>query len=146
MIILGILLTFVMLGFLCWVLFQFAVFALPFFAAVTAGLAVLHGGGGFFGAIGLGLSAGILTLVIGQLVFTLVPSLLVRGAVAIIFMLPAGIAGYHAAHGLMTIGTSSEPWRIAVGIVGAVVVGISALTRLVLPVGSGSGPSQPLVA
>ena len=134
MIILGILLTFVVLGFLCWALFQLAALALPFFAAVTAGMAVIQAGGGVLGALFLGLLAGILTLVAGQLVFTIVPSPLVRLAVAIVFVVPATVAGYHAAHGLMGIGTSSESWRIAVGLFGGGLVGVSALARLVVRV------------
>jgi hypothetical protein len=134
MIILGILLTFVALSFLCWVLFQLAALALPFFAAVTAGRAVIQAGGGVLGALFLGLFAGILTLVAGQLVFTIVPSARVRLAVAIIFVVPAAVAGYHAAHGLMGFGTSSEAWRIAVGSLGGVFVGASALARLVIRV------------
>ena len=143
MIILGLVLTVGLLAFLCWILFQLAVFALPFFAGLTVGLSVIHSGGGPLAALGLGLVAGVLTLVAGQLVFTLVPSALVRIAVAAVFVAPAVVAGYHAVHGLMAIGTSSEAWRAAVGVVGAMVVGATALTRLVLRVPP-SGPS-PLV-
>ena len=144
MIILGLVLSVGLLAFLCWILFQLAVFALPFFAGLTVGLSVIHGGGGPLAAIMLGLVAGVLTLVAGQLVFTLVPSALVRIAVTAVFVAPAVVAGYHAAHGLMAIGTSSEAWRVAVGVVGAVVVGATALTRLILRVPP-SGPS-PLAA
>ena len=131
MLVFGLLLTLVVLGFLSWVLFQLAVFALPFFAAVTAGIIMMHAGGGVLGAFGVGLLAGLLTLIAGQLAFTLVPSTLVRVGVAVMFMAPAVVAGYHAAHGLMAIGTPSEAWRMAVGVLGALVVGASALSRLV---------------
>ena len=144
MIILGIFITFVVLALLCWLLFQLAVFALPFFAGLSIGVAVIHSGGGPVVAILLGLVTGVLTLVAGQLVFTLVPSAWVRLAVAVLFVAPAVVAGYHASHGLMAIGTSAEAWRVGVGVVGAVVVGATALTRLVFRVPP-SGPS-PLAA
>jgi hypothetical protein len=36
-------------GFFCWLLFNFAVYALPCFAGVTAGLAAFHSGAGVIG-------------------------------------------------------------------------------------------------
>ncbi len=42
MIILGILLSFAVIGFFCGLLFTLAVFALPFFAGVSAGLWAYH--------------------------------------------------------------------------------------------------------
>jgi hypothetical protein len=44
MIIIGIILSFVGLAYLCWLLFALAVYALPFFAGLTAGLAAYHSG------------------------------------------------------------------------------------------------------
>ena len=46
MIIVGIVLSVVGLGFFCWLLFTLAVYALPFFAGVTAALAAYHSGSG----------------------------------------------------------------------------------------------------
>lgn len=42
MIFLGILLSIVVIGFFCWLLFTLAVFALPFFAGVTVGAWAYH--------------------------------------------------------------------------------------------------------
>jgi hypothetical protein len=39
MIIIGIILAFVAFGYLCWLIFALAVYALPLFAGITAGLA-----------------------------------------------------------------------------------------------------------
>jgi hypothetical protein len=44
MLIIGIVLSFVGLGFLCWLLFVLAVYAPPFFAGVTAALVAYHSG------------------------------------------------------------------------------------------------------
>ena len=51
MIVIGIILGAVGIGFFCWLLFTLAVYALPFFASVAAGLAAFHGGAGVIGAI-----------------------------------------------------------------------------------------------
>src|SRR5262249_5288865 len=67
MIIVGIVLALVGLAYLCWLLFALAVYALPLFAGVTAGLAIYHTGSGPIGAIIVGLIAGTITLFVGQI-------------------------------------------------------------------------------
>ena len=52
MIILGIVLSFAAIGILCWLLFTLAVFALPFFAGVTAGTWACFGYTGTWAAQG----------------------------------------------------------------------------------------------
>jgi len=44
MIIIGIVLALVGLAYVCWLLFALAVYALPLFAGITAGLAIYHTG------------------------------------------------------------------------------------------------------
>jgi hypothetical protein len=46
MLIIGIILAFVVLAYLCWLLFALAVYALPFFAGLSVGLAAYHSGSG----------------------------------------------------------------------------------------------------
>ena len=134
MIIIGILLCIAGLGALCWLLFNLAVFALPLSAAVSAGLFALHSGAGPIAAIAVGFVAGVLTLAVGQAVFTLVPSPLVRGVVALIVAAPAAFAGFHATHGLAGLVVTADGWRQALSYVGGAVVGLTALTRLLLPI------------
>ena len=62
MIIIGIVLALVGLAYLCWLLFALAVYALPLFAGITAGLAIYHTESGPIGAIIVGLIAGTITL------------------------------------------------------------------------------------
>ena len=133
MIILGILLCMAGIVALCWLMFNLAVFALPFFAAVTAGMAAMHSGAGPFGAVAVGFIAGLGTLAIGQLAIALVPSILVRGAIALVFAGPAAFAGYHATHGLAALTMPSEAWRQVFAVFGAVVVGLTALGRMMVP-------------
>jgi len=108
MIIIGVIACIAGLCAFAWLLFNLAVFALPFFVAVSVGMAALHSGAGAIGAILVGLLAGGLILALGQIVFTLVPSMRDRGAVALLFAVPAAIAGYHAAHGLAELAMPSE--------------------------------------
>ena len=54
---------------LCWLLFTLAVYALPFFAGLTAGLAAFHSSSGVIGALIVGVLAAGTTLVIGQIAF-----------------------------------------------------------------------------
>ena len=133
MIVIGIILCAFGIGFFCWLLFTLAVYALPFFASVTAGLAAFHSGAGVVGAIAVGFVAGIITLIAGRLAFALIPSLLIRAAVGLLFAVPAAVAGYHATLGLMQIGVPSHGWRDAFAIVGAILVGGTAWGRMALP-------------
>ena len=66
MIVIGIILSFISLGFLCWLLFALAVQALPVFVAFAAGVAAYHIGSGEIGAFLVGLIAGALTLAAGS--------------------------------------------------------------------------------
>ncbi len=130
MIVIGIILSIFGIGFLCWVLFTLAVYALPFFAAVSAGMYAYETGAGPIGVIAVGLIAGALTLVIGQLTFAAVRSTWIRVVVALLFAAPAALAGYHATLGLTRLTMPSESWQMAFSVIGAVVVGITALARI----------------
>jgi hypothetical protein len=133
MIVIGILFGIVGIGFLCWLLFSLAVYALPFFAAVSAGLWAYHGDAGPVGAIVVGILAGAITLVAGQYVFAFARPTWIRVAVALLFAAPAALAGYHATLGLAKLTIPSGAWQIAFSIVGAVAVGVTAWTRMALP-------------
>ena len=130
MIILGILLSFAVIGFFCWLLFTLAVFALPFFAGVTAGLWAYHTGAGWLGAIIVGLLGAALTLGIGQFLLIVVQPLWARMLIALVFVAPAAIAGYHATHGIVKHTMPSETWQIVFSIIGAVAVGATAFMRV----------------
>jgi hypothetical protein len=132
MIIIGIVLSFVGLAYLCWLLFVLAVYALPFFAGLTAGLAAYHSGSGPIGAIVVGAIASAITLLLGQIAFTTFRSPLIRAALALLFALPAAAAGYHAAFGLAQIAIPADGWRDAIAVVGAIIVAATAWVRMAL--------------
>jgi hypothetical protein len=130
MIILGILVSIAAIGFFCWLLFTLAVFALPFFAGVSLGMWAYHTGAGWLGAIIVGLVGAALTLGIGQFLLIVVQPLWARVLIALVFVAPAAIAGYHATHGIVKHTMPSEAWQIAFSIVGAVAVGATAFMRV----------------
>ena len=132
MLVIGLVLSVVGIGFFCWLLFTLAVYALPFFAGMTAGLAAFHSGSGVIGALIVAVLAGGATLAIGQIAFATVRTPLIRAAIALLYAVPAAIAGYHATFGLAHIGVPSEGWREAFAIVGAVLVGGTAWARMSL--------------
>ena len=131
MIIVGILLGIVGLGFLCWLLFTLAVYALPFFAAVSAGMFVHDSGTGPIGAIAAGGLVGILTLVAGQLIFASARSPLIRLGVALLFAVPAAFAGYNATHGIAAL-TMPSGWQQIFAAIGSIFVGATAWARMAM--------------
>ena len=152
MLIVGIIFSVFGIGFFCWLLFTLAVYALPFFAGMTAGLAAFHTGAGVIGALIVGVLAGGATLAIGQIVFAMVRSPLIRAVIALLYAVPATIAGYHATLGLAHIGVPSEAWREVFAVIGAVLVGGTAWARMSLynpmfaeePVAEGPAQARPL--
>ncbi|MDX0484459.1 hypothetical protein GOC76_09475 [Sinorhizobium medicae] len=130
MIILAILASFAAIGLLCWLLFTLAVFALPAFGGVTAG-AWAHGtGAGIPGAVLVGGAAAALTLAAGHLLITFVRPMWLKLIVAIAFVAPAAIAGFHATHGIVKHLMPSEGWQITFSVIGAIAVGITAFIRV----------------
>lgn len=138
MLALGIVLNIIGLGFFCWVLFTLAIYALPFFVGMTTGLYAHQTGTGPFGAIALGLVAAAFVLVIGQAIFAFVRTPILRIAVALMFAVPAALAGYYATFGLSGFTLTSDLWRQIFAVIGAAVIGATAWVRL-----AASPPNEP---
>ncbi len=117
MLILGLILSVFAIGFLCWLAFALAVHTLPLFIAITVGLAAYHHDAGLVGALLITLMAGVVTLAIGRMAFALMPSALLRALIALSFAVPAAMAGYEAAFGLIQLSVASHPWCSAFGAV-----------------------------
>jgi hypothetical protein len=146
MLALGIVLNIIGLGFFCWVLLTLAIYALPFFVGMTAGLYAHGAGAGPFGAIVLGLLAAAFTLVIGQTIFSLVRTPILRIAVALMSAVPAALAGYYATFRLSGLTITSVPWQVF-AVIGAVVIGVTAWARLAASPPGGSGaPGRPTMS
>ena len=128
----GIVLSIVGLGFFCWLLFALAIYALPTFAGLSAALATFHGGAGVIGALVVGLAAGGATLALGQFAFAATRTPLIRALIGLVYAVPAAIAGYEVSFALAGIGMPSTEWQTAFAVVGAIVCGCTAFSRLAL--------------
>lgn len=130
MIFLGILLSIAAIGFFCWLLFTLAVFAPPFFAGITAGTWAYHTGAGWLGAVLVGMVCAGLVRGLGQIMLGIVRPLWARLLIALVFVAPAAIAGYHATHGILKHTMPSETWQLVFSIIGAIAVGVTAFVRV----------------
>jgi hypothetical protein len=117
------------LGFLCWLAFNLAVHAVPFFAAVAAGLFGYRAGAGPFGTITIGLITGAANLVLGQFIFATVRSPLLRTLMTAAFALTAAVAGYHLRARPQRHRDGVRPRGHVFAVVGALVVGSTAWAR-----------------
>lgn len=123
------------LGFLVYVLFSLAVYALPFFVAVTVGMYVYDTDAGLLATLVSAMFAGAFTLVIGQIIFAKVQSVPIRLLIASLYAAPAGVAGYSAIKGLSQIGGASEGWTLTFAIIGGIIVAGTAWVRIASPAG-----------
>ncbi len=131
MIIVGLLLGVLAIIFLCWLSFTLAVYALLFYAGLTVAFAAYPTGAGLISAAIVGVFASAVTLAVGQLAFAMVKSPILRGTIAMIFAVPAAVAGYHATLGLAQIGVSSHMWTAIFAVTGAICVGGTVFIRMV---------------
>ena len=132
MLVLGPILSVFAVGFFCWLLFTLAIYALPLFVGIAAAFAAYHHGAGLLGASLVAILCGCTTLAVGQLAFALVASPIIRAAIALVFAVPAAVAGYSAAFGLAHIGITSLSWCTALGVIGAIFTGATAFARMAL--------------
>jgi hypothetical protein len=130
MLALGLVLNTVGIGLFCWLILALAVYALPFFVALSVGMMAFHGGAGVLGAPLAGIAAGAVTIAIGQTTFAIVRSLILRAAIAAAFAIPAAVAGYHVVLAMSQIGVPSLAWREVFACLGAVFIGCTAWIRL----------------
>jgi hypothetical protein len=144
MLVIGIVLSVSALGLFCSLLFTLAVYALPFLAGLTAGLAAFHSGAGVIGALVVGLLSGGATLALGQIAFATMHTPLIRTVIGLLYAVPATVAGYQVSLALAGIGMSAGGWQTAFAVVGAVLAGITAFSRMTLfvPASDGQGTER----
>ena len=129
MIIFGPLLVIVGIGFFCWLLFNLAVFALPYFAGLTIGIWAFHTGAGVLGGIAVGVVAGGITFGLGQLALAFVPWTWLRLLIILLYVAPAAVAGYSATHGIAQMAMPSPTWQTIFAGIGAIAVSVTAFVR-----------------
>ena len=130
MIVFAILGSLAAIGVLCWLLFTLAVFALPAFIGVSAGIWAHETGAGLGGAIVIGAAAAGMALGVGQLLLAILRPAWLKIFVAMAFVAPAAIAGFHATHGIVKHTMPSETWQLVFSVVGAIAVAVTAFIRV----------------
>ncbi|WP_025030093.1 hypothetical protein [Nitratireductor aquibiodomus] len=120
---------------LCVLAYTLAIYALPFMLGLTAAQFAYQTGSGLIGAGLVGLfSAGVAFGVLAVL-FETIRSPAIRFIVALVFAVPAAVAGYALVHGVTKEAVPSEIWRQIFCIVGGGCVGIAAWMRLAAGIG-----------
>src|SRR5438552_14198904 len=107
----GLVLNTVGISLFCWLIFTLAVYALPAFVAVSAGMMAYQSGAAIFGAPLVGIAVGVMALAAGQTAFAIARLPILRAAIAAVFSVPATIAGYHVVFAMSQIGMPSLAWR-----------------------------------
>ena len=90
-----------------------------------------------------GLTAAITTLLLGQCLFQMVRSPILRATIALAFAVPAGVAGYSAVEGILSLGLHADGWRHALAWVGAIVIGAAAWSRIARSGATGTATAPP---
>lgn len=129
MIVLGPLLVVLAIGFICWLLFTLAVFALPTFVGLMVGIWAFHTGAGALGGIIVGVLAAGATFGVGQLAMAFVPWVWLRLLIILLFIAPATVAGYSATHGIAQMAMPSPTWQMVFSVIGAIAVSFTAFVR-----------------
>ena len=93
-------------------------------------MAAFHSGAGVIGALIIGLLVGGAILALGQFAFAVKRTSLIRAIIGLLYGVPAATAGYQVSFALAGIGMPSSGWQTAFAVVGAVVSGCTAFSRL----------------
>jgi hypothetical protein len=136
------------IGVFCWLLYSAAIYALPLLVGLTIFFHAEQAGAGTLGAIVLGFGTGVLVLIAGRTVFSLVRRPILRVAVALIFAIPAVVAGYSTTLGLSSLAVPSAGFQHAFAIAGALAVSVTTWLRLAasppaIASGAHHAPEQP---
>lgn len=118
------------LGVLGWIVFNLAVYALPFAIGLTSGFYVYETGNGVFLSLLAGLLVSGIAVVLGELAFEHVRFSILRLVIGLIYAVPAGVAGFHAAKGLSSFSGSGDTTIMLLSWIGALIVGGAAWARV----------------
>lgn len=113
-----------------WLAITLAVHALPLYVGLAAGFWLHSHGQGLIVSILGGFLAGVLTLSAGRLLFDLTGSPTVRLVIALLFVLPAGFAGYQAIHGIVGLALGTGVTLTVLSAVGACIIAGMAWSQL----------------
>ena len=111
-----------------YLLFAAATYVLPLYAGLTAGFAALHVGTSVTSALLIGIGAFLLVIMLGHMATQLLPSRKAQVAVALLFAVPAAVAGFQVTSALLHLGGVGD-WRVALSLAAALVTGTVAAKR-----------------
>jgi hypothetical protein len=123
----------VLIGTLCVLAYRLAVYALPVMLGFAVARIAYQTGAGMIGAGIIGFIAGTVAYGLLSVLFVSLRSPAARTAVGMIFALPAAGAGYALISGIGANTIPSELWRLMFCVLGGLLVGSAALTRLSVP-------------
>ncbi|MBX5086737.1 hypothetical protein HJB56_28850 [Rhizobium lentis] len=119
-----------LIGATCVAAYALATYALPVMVAIAAARFAYATGAGLIGAGFVGLLAGAASFGLLAYLFAKLRSPILRLAVALVFAIPAAVAGYAIVHSVTREAVPSELWRQVFCIAGGACAGLSALSRL----------------
>ena len=120
-------------------LFRLASYALPVYAGLGCAILLLRHDFGQLAAILGGLTTGIATLLLGQCLIAFIRSPLLRAGIALLFAIPAAIAGFQAAQALGSLATDNSALLAVFGSIAALATSISAWRSVTM-----TGPDTPV--
>lgn len=123
-------LSVVMVIAMCSLAYMLATYAVPFFFVIMATRFTFATGAGCIGAGIVGLFAGVASYGFLPWLYATPRSPGLRLAIALIFAIPAAIAGFALVHGVAREAVPSEVRRKIFSLIGGGFVGVSALARL----------------
>lgn len=118
---------------MCALAYLLATYALPFLFALLVTRFAFATGAGYIGAGIVGIVAGVAAYGFLAYLYATLRSPILRLFIAVIFAVPAAIAGYALVHGITGEAVPSEVWRQIFCIAGGAFVGLSAMARLADP-------------
>lgn len=118
------------IGAACVAAYALATYALPVMIAMRAACFAYASGAGLIGAGLVGFLTGVMSFGLLACLFVTLRSPILRLAVALVFAIPAAIAGYALVHGVTHEAVPTEFWRQVFCIAGGASTGLSALARL----------------
>lgn len=125
-----------------WLAITLAVHALPLYVGLATGFWLHSHGQGYLVSILGGFLAGVLTLSVGRLLFNLTQSPTLSLVIALLFVLPAGFAGYQAIHGIVGLALGAGMPLTILSAVGACIIAGMAWSQLALAQVSATGTTS----
>jgi hypothetical protein len=90
-------------------------------------------------ALVVGFLVGVITLVLGQIVFATVRTPLIRLLIGLVYAAPAAVVGYQLCFALAGIDGPTGGWQQLFAAAGAVAVGVTAFARMALHIPPSAG-------